>query len=161
MIQFVIFPHQNLILKIREFQDSLCDFLASKNILHVPSFPIMIQTENQNELNEKSEINSLFLDEQDKGDFIKTFYKANEKLCLKIKINEKKGEIALVQILKDSKTITQNNENDKIFDENEFSKKLQELSSKKISPFKLCKLEIERTEKSSKWKILSEKWKKQ
>lgn len=149
MTEFSIFFHQNQLLKIRKFQDELCNFLIQNGILCAPLSPVMIQTEN---LSEKSKITKISLNP--KEDFFKPEYQKGEILSLKSQIeieeNMAEGRTALLQILRNSKSGSK--------EINPTRNLFQEISSLKISPFKICKIEIEPTEKSLKWKILSEKW---
>lgn len=153
MKDFAIFFHQNQLLKIRKFQDDFCNFLINNGIFCVPFSPLMIQIEN---LNEKSRISSAKILPLSEKDLLKEKYQKNEILSLKseIEIDEikKEGKIRIAKILKDS-------ENSQEFNFDFFSARSGFfLDFEKISPMKICEIEIEETEKSTLWKILSEKW---
>lgn len=157
MKKFVILPHQNQLLLIRDFQEKLCNLLLKSEILCAPFFPVMIQSDFLSSLEsagEISKIKKIELEEISQQDLVKKEAKKGEIIFLNAKINEEKGKIALVQILADS--------NAKTFDEmkeniNALYEKLF-LRIKKISPFRLCEIEIETKNFSSKWEIKSEKW---
>lgn len=159
MMKFAIFLHQNQLLKVRNFQDSLCNFLLKNGILCAPVFPVMIQNEN---LDSKSKINSISICRLNSSSIFKNKYKKNEILSLNTEIDfgntKEKGGIEIIQILKDSEK-----DNSFDFDKSslsEFENSEIFSSLKRISPFMICEIEINRTEKSSEWKILSQKWEK-
>lgn len=157
MKKFVILPHQNQLLLIRDFQEKLCNLLLKSEILCAPFFPIMIQSdffENFQNSGEISKIKKIGLEEISRQNFIKKETKKGEIIFVNAKINEEKGKIALIQIFADSKAknFDEMKENISALYENLFSK------IKKISPFRLCEIEIETKNFSSKWEIRTEKW---
>lgn len=155
MTEFSIFFHQNQLLKIRKFQGEVCNFLIQNGIFCVPVFPLRIQCKN---LSEKPKINKLSLNPK-KENFCKSEYQKNEILNLEAELevdgNKTRGEIELVQILKKAKPRYYKIGSGCEAISNFFSE-ISEI--KKISPFKICEIEITKTEKSAQWKILSEKW---
>jgi len=157
MKKFVILPHQNQLLLIRDFQERLCNLLLKSEILCAPFFPLMIQSgflKTFQNLSEISKIKKIGIEEISRQNFIEKEAKKGDTIFLNVKINEEKGKIALIQILADSKAKNFDETNSKISElyESLFSK------IKKISPFKLCEIEIETKNFSSKWEIKSEKW---
>ncbi len=157
MKKFVIIPHQNQLLLIRDFQEKLCNLLLKSEILCAPFFPVMIQSdflENFQDLGEILKIKKIEIEEISQQNFVKKEVKKSEIIFLNAKINEEKGKIALIQILADSKAknFGAMKENISGLYKNLFSK------IKKISPFRLCEIEIETKNFSSEWEIKSEKW---
>lgn len=157
MKNFVILPHQNQLLLIRDFQEKVCNLLLKSEILCAPFFPVIIQgdfLETFQKLSEISKIKKIGIEEISQQNFIEKEARKGDIIFLNAKINEEKGKIALIQILKDSKAKNFDKANSKISElyANLFSK------IKKISPFRLCEIEIETKNFSSKWEIKSEKW---
>lgn len=158
MTEFSIFFHQNQLLKIRKFQDGVCNFLIQNGILCVPVFPLRIQCKN---LPEKPNIKKISLNPK-KENFCKSEYQKNEILSLEAELeadgNKTQGKIELVQILENAKPLHSETGSDGETISDFFSG-ISEISEiKKISPLKICEIEIIKTEKSAQWKILSEKW---
>lgn len=150
MKEFAIFFHQNQLLEIRKFQEELCNALIKNGILCVPYSPLMIQTE---KLNEKSKISSIKILPFSIEDFKKSNYQKNETLNLKAEAEidgtKEEGVIKIIKIFQDSKNCASSLS---------LSGEELKLDLEKVSPFKICEIEIEETEKSTVWKILSEKW---
>ena len=160
MKKFVIFPHQNQLLLIRNFQENLCNLLLKNEIHCVPFFPVMIQSdflESFESPKEISKIKKIELEEISRQDFIQNEPKKGKTIFLDLKINEEKAKIALIQILDDfdghkKEKFCGTKEKTCLLYENLLSK------IKKISPFRLCEIEIETWNFSSKWEVKNEKW---
>ena len=152
MKEFAIFFHQNQLLEIRKFQEELCSFLIKNGILCVPFSPLMIQIEN---LNEDSKISSINIPPFSMEDFKKSNYQKNGILSLKAQAEidgiKKEGKIKILKIFKDFQI--GKDRGGGIFSSGKFLPGFE-----KVSPFRICEIEIEEKENSSVWKILSEKW---
>ncbi|MBQ0052303.1 MAG: hypothetical protein KBT11_09625 [Treponema sp.] len=148
----VIFFNPNQAILFKRFQAELCKNLIQKEIKCAPVFPLVIECA-ELELNSKiTEIKISGLESSRKS-------RTDLALIFDIYIEEKmcKGKLKLLKFLKNEQ-IEQNE--DKTAFSDFFSERLAEFKSsiKKISPFKICEMQLERTENYSTWKILKEKW---
>lgn len=149
MEQFVIIPDNNQHLKFRDFQDQILKRALKDGICCVPYYPLFIECPS---ISGTEEISSLRISEESKINIHENFVtirfsavidKKETALCMKV----------LELLIEKNKSGCTESLLEGIISE------LQGFClPEKLSPFRLCRIEMKYGTHTREWKVLSEKW---
>lgn len=150
MEQFVIIPDNNQHLMFRKFQDQLLKSSLKAGISCVPYYPLFIECPF---LKGSEDISSLRISKEDKIKIIGNFVAI--RFCAVIDKKETALYMKVLECIEKNKNDCTESQLEGIINE----KHLQaSCLPEKLSPFRLCRIDMEQNPHAREWKVLSEKW---